>query len=111
MIKLTTVTDAGGPNVDKLEIDPVRALRGKKEMAFGVKYNPAKFSVQAYKPGADLKITVYSINGQVIFNRKTRLGSSAAVIGLPLHLLTNGSYLLETSLDGVTAVRRIQIVR
>ena len=111
VIKLTTVTDAGGPNVDKLEIDPVRALRDIKEMAFGVKYNPAKFTVQAYKPGADLKVVVYSINGKMIFSRKVRLGSSAAVTGLPVHLLTNGSYLLETSLDGVTDVRRIQIVR
>ena len=110
-IKLTTVTDAGGPNVDKLEIETVKAIRDKKEVDFGVKHNPAKFTVQAYKPGADLNVTVYSINGQVVFTRKIRLGSSAAVTGLPLRSLTRGSYLLETSLDGVTEVRKIEIVR
>ena len=110
-IQMTTVTDAGGPNIDKLETAPVLVVNGKKETAFGVKYNQRKFTIQAYKPGADLKVALYSINGKVVFTRKMRLGSSVALIRIPQKSFTTGSYLLKTFLDGATEIKKIQILK
>ena len=111
-IRITSVSNEGGPNVDKLDIgvtSPVSraAVASRRQLLF----NPGTFTLMANKPQALLQVEVFSITGRKVFGRRLQLDSGPVAVKLPAQEIKTGTYILKTILDGSVSYQKFNAMR
>jgi rhamnogalacturonan endolyase len=98
------------PNIKLVGSTPISGVHNVKKINHSIGNNPSTISVQFDKPGANVKVEMFTINGKKIRCCQARSGSNGYV-KLPVSNLNEGSYLLKTSIDEYSTIHKINIVR
>jgi hypothetical protein len=72
-----------------------------------IQFSPSTLSFIINKHNKNVRIDLFSIDGQRVFSRKVNSTSGAVSVSLPKKSLHNGYYLLKITLDGVSELYRI----
>lgn len=102
-ITLATINGQDGPNVDKITIDQSaasEALRNEKAQSRSF-YNPVrKVLCIETNPSSTLKVSIFSIDGKMVFSRV--LNSATGKTNIHLNRFNSGIYLIKLESDDFT---------
>jgi len=95
------------PGTVKIEARSTVPHNSGTKLVRDIQFSPSTLSFIINKHNKNVRIDLFSIDGQRVFSRKVNSTSGAVSVSLPKKSLHNGYYLLKITLDGVSELYRI----
>jgi len=111
VIKLTSISADGGPNIDNLVIDYNSSVANRILRDQAVRIDLGKSAIYFNSPNASVNVDLFSMDGRVVFSRSMQLRSGISSVSLPIKDLNNGNYIIKTSVNGKSWVKRFTLIK